>query len=505
MGLPAASFRTFRLSGESGSSPMANFSRPTERVVSFSLMGDSEDTYRIQGRKTQVPWDTAHTPSPGSERPQYALAGEYIFKRLIATGGHGSVYEAEHRILGRRAAVKVLHAHLADQGEMLQRFVREARIVNQIHHPNVVDIYDFGMMPDGSPYFVMELLEGRTLSQLIHERGRMGAERALAYLEPVCEALEAAHRAGIVHRDLKASNVMVVEEGDRPQVKLLDFGIAKVLEPPGGQEGLTVAGQRLGTAYAMAPEQLRNSTISPATDVYALGVLLYQLVTGHYPFHSKDRLELEQLHLEAPPPRPSASAPVSPAVDAVVLRCMEKEAERRFPSTLAFLAALREAVVAPSAELPTGHLRQALAVHAEVELAEPSQDDEAVHAALAELLDTLEQQLRAAGLVLVLQTGPALLGIRLLDASGTLPPEQLQPLRQALSHLRREPEARRAAMGMHLLLCVHAGLVVVRGEGAALEVLGGPLTELATWVVRPPNGLHLTPEAVQLLGPPDSE
>ena len=195
----------------------------------------------------------------------------------------------------------------------------------------MVDVYDFGMMPDGSPYYVMELLEGRTLSQLVHERGRMSAERALAYLEPICGALEAAHRVGIVHRDLKASNVMVVEDGEQPRVKLLDFGIAKVIQPQAGQAGLTLAGQRLGTAFAMAPEQLRDGPISPATDVYALGVLLFQLVTGQYPFHSKDRLELERLHLEAPPPRASATAPVSLAVDAVVLRCLEKEADAALP------------------------------------------------------------------------------------------------------------------------------------------------------------------------------
>ncbi len=137
-------------------------------------MGDSENTYRIQGGGAQVPWDTASAqPKPGETAARTRSPASTSSSGCIASGGHGSVYEAEHRILGRRAAVKVLHAHLADQGEMLQRFVREARIVNQIHHPNVVDVYDFGMMPDGSPYYVMELLEGRTLSQLVHERGRM--------------------------------------------------------------------------------------------------------------------------------------------------------------------------------------------------------------------------------------------------------------------------------------------------------------------------------------------
>ncbi|WP_224243030.1 serine/threonine-protein kinase [Hyalangium gracile] len=463
-------------------------------------MGDSDDTYRIQGAKPQVPWNTEPGPPKVGDVPQYALAGEYLLKRLIASGGHGSVYEGEHRILGRRAAVKVLHSHLADQGEMLQRFVREARIVNQIRHPHVVDVYDFGMMPDGSPYFVMELLEGRTLSQLVHERGRMSAERALAYLEPVCGALEAAHRAGIVHRDLKASNVMVVEDGEQPRVKLLDFGIAKVIEPQAGQAGLTLAGQRLGTAFAMAPEQLRDGVISPATDVYALGVLLFQLVTGHYPFHSKDRLEMERLHLEAPPPRASASAPVSPAVDAVVLRCLEKEAERRYPSTEAFLTALREAVAGPGTPTAGGTTRQALAVHAEVDLADAEHDEEVVHSALAEVLDCLEQQLSATGFVLALQTGTALLGVRLLESTEPLPPDEARRLLEALRDLRRDTESLAAVVDAHVHLCVHVGPVEVRGEDASLEVLGGPVTELASWVLRVPNGLHLTPSAGQLLG-----
>jgi tRNA A-37 threonylcarbamoyl transferase component Bud32 len=466
-------------------------------------MGDSENTYRIPAGGTQASWKSEHGPQERADTDALplVLAGEYSLKRLIASGGHGSVYEAEHRILGRRAAVKVLHAHLADQGEMLQRFVREARIVNQIRHPNVVDIYDFGMLPDGSPYYVMELLEGRTLSQLVHERGRMSTERALAYLDPVCGALEAAHRAGIVHRDLKASNVMVVEDGERPRVKLLDFGIAKVIQPEPGQVGLTLAGQRLGTAYAMAPEQLRGGPIHPTTDVYALGVLLFQLLTGRYPFHSKDRMELERLHLEAPPPRPSTSAPVAPAVDAVVLRCLEKDAERRFPSAQAFLTALREAVETPSAAPSTGRTCQALALHAEVVVAESSQDDELVHTALAEVLDCLEQELRAQGFMLALQAGTALLGIRLVEPSDSSPrTEKPRHLYEALRELRRNIEPLAAEAGAQVHLCLHVGPVDVRGAPPELEVLGGPVTDLGTWVIRAPSGLHLTPSAAQLLG-----
>jgi serine/threonine-protein kinase len=466
-------------------------------------MGDSDNTYRIPGGGSQLPWKTepGTSSSAGEAGVPGALAGEYTLKRLIASGGHGSVYEAEHRILGRRAAVKVLHAHLADQGEMLQRFVREARIVNQIRHPHVVDIYDFGMMPDGSPYYVMELLEGRTLSQLVHEHGRMSSERALAYLDPVCGALEAAHRAGIVHRDLKASNVMVVEDGERPRVKLLDFGIAKIIQPEPGQAGLTLAGQRLGTAYAMAPEQLRGGPIHPTTDVYALGVLLFQLLTGRYPFQSKDRMELERLHLEAPAPRPSASAPVAPAVDAVVLRCLEKDAERRYPSAPAFLAALREAVETPSPTPASARTCQALALHAEVVVAESSQDEELVHSALAEVLDCLEQGLRAQGFLLALQAGTALLGIRLLEEVHPPPlAEEPRHLYQSLRELRRDVDSLAAEVDAHVSLCLHVGPVEVRGHAPEFEVLGGPVTELGAWVIRAPTGLHLTPAAARLLG-----
>ncbi len=462
-------------------------------------MGDFEDTYRIRQGAPHLPWKT-EADEPVGARP--TIAGEYMLKRLIASGGHGSVYEAEHRILGRRAAVKVLHAHLADQGEMLQRFVREARIVNQLRHPHVVDIYDFGMLGDGSPYYVMELLEGRTLSQLVQERGRMSAERALACLEPVCEALEAAHRAGVIHRDLKASNVMVLEEGEHPRVKLLDFGIAKVLQVSEGQPaqaGLTQAGQRLGTAFAMAPEQLRGGPVHAATDVYALGVLLFQLLTGRYPFHSKDRMELERLHLEAPPPRPSDSAPVPPAVDGVVLRCLEKEAERRFSSSAAFLSALREAVQAPGGAMHLSRAQPALALYAEVVVTETSQDEESVCVALAEVLDRLEQELRALGFLLALNTGTALLGIRLLDRPGVLPLQEASRMRESLRYLRSDTEALAAEVGAHVHLCLHMGPVEVRGEGPEFEVLGGPVTELGTWALRAPDGLHVTDSAAQVL------
>jgi eukaryotic-like serine/threonine-protein kinase len=455
-------------------------------------MTDTDSTFHILPRNERTP------PRASSGRVQLApgaLAGEYLLKAVLASGGHGAVYEAEHRILGRRAAVKVLHPHLTDQGEMLQRFVREARVVNRIRHPNIVDVYDFGMLADGSPYYVMELLPGRTLSQMLQERGRLSPERALAFLEPVCAALEAAHRAGVVHRDLKASNVAVVSESEPPVVKLLDFGIAKLIHPEPGQEGLTMAGQRLGTSQAMAPEQFRGGVISPTTDIYALGVLLYQMLVGHYPFQSEDRLEVERMHLEAPPPRPSSSAPVSPAVDAVVLRCLEKEADRRYPDVATFRAALREAVSPTPMEQVTAADRsvRAFAFHAEVELAEGAEDD-AAYATVSEVLDSLEQELRAAGFVLAVQTGMALLGVRLLEAPPRADPSQLLEMAREL-HQRARALASGSPVSVHA--CVHVGQVDARRGPDGIEVTGGPLADIAGWVVRDASGFGITPSAAR--------
>ncbi len=199
------------------------------------------------------------------------MAGAYVLKRELASGGGGTVYEAQHRILGRRAAVKVLRRQLAASPQMNARFVQEARAVNMIKHPNIVDIFEFGELPDGRPFYVMELLEGIDLRSILTERGRFPPGEVLEILDPVCSALQAAHDHGIVHRDLKASNIFIGTAGDKRVVKLLDFGIAKLMRPDAGEGGLTVVGTRLGTSYTMAPEQIRGDAIDPRTDVYALG------------------------------------------------------------------------------------------------------------------------------------------------------------------------------------------------------------------------------------------
>src|SRR3989440_8881466 len=380
-------------------------------------------------------------------------AGEYLILGTIASGGCGTVYTAEHRVLGRKAAVKVLHSQLASSPEMVERFVREARVVNRIRHPNIVDIYEFGELPDKRPYFVMELLGGPSLATIVERRGRLTAAQALSYLEPVCDALRAAHTACVVHRDLKASNVAVVKDGDPPRVKLLDFGIAKLVRTAPGERGLTAVGQRIGTPYAMAPEQIRGGASDARVDIYALGVLLYQLLTGRYPFISGDPVEMERLHVEAPPPRPSAMAPVSPDVDAIVLRCMEKDATRRFPDVSAFVDALRAAVKGARAAAAQG--KRGVAIYVEVRIS--GEQDDALLAHLVPLLDETELALRQAGYALYLQTGSALLGVKPLpnDAAEALGERKaaLEVARKILDPLR----APGADPRLKLAVQVHTG------------------------------------------------
>src|SRR5262249_7630480 len=157
---------------------------------------------------------------------------------VLGRGGFAIVYRAHHRLIGRAAALKVLSSEMSASDEMVKRFIREAKIVNLIHSPNIVDIYEFGEMPNGRPYCVMELLIGRDLQQILDEKGRLPLEEVISYVKPVCAALEAAHQEGIVHRDVKASNIMVCgAEGSNTTVKLLDFGIAKLVYPEPGETG----------------------------------------------------------------------------------------------------------------------------------------------------------------------------------------------------------------------------------------------------------------------------
>ena len=178
-------------------------------------------------------------------------AGAYVVTRFIDRGGGGSVYEARHKTLPRRAAVKVLHGRLAALPKMVERFTREIQVLNLLRHPNIVEVYEVGVLPDGRPFYVMEYVGGETLHQVLKARERLSPEEALAILDPVCGALAAAHAASIIHRDVKASNISI-DDGAPPTVKLLDFGIAKLLGRDQASSE-TTAGRQIGTLTIMAP------------------------------------------------------------------------------------------------------------------------------------------------------------------------------------------------------------------------------------------------------------
>jgi serine/threonine-protein kinase len=302
-------------------------------------MARDDDTAALRPRRPSLGPETQGIRRGG-------LVGDWRVERYLGHGGCGTVYECFHEPDGRRAALKVLHAELADSAEMIERFVREVRAASVIRHPGIVEIYDSGRLPEGRPYYVMELLEGRGLDDLLaaQPERRFAPAEVVALLDPVCGALAAAHAAGVVHRDVKAANVFVVEQGEGARaVKLLDFGIAKLVRPDTTTTFVTLNAQP-GTPTAMAPEQILGGRVDARTDVYALGVLAFQLLTGRLPFDALEAFEIERMHVQDAPPRASRYAPGVPAaVDVELDRAMAKTPAARHAGAAEFFQAFRGA------------------------------------------------------------------------------------------------------------------------------------------------------------------
>jgi serine/threonine-protein kinase len=432
---------------------------------------------------------------PDAMRPGTA-AGAYLLTRELASGGGGTVYEARHKLLGRKAAVKILRRELAASPQMVARFLREALAVNMIKHPSIVDIYEFGELPDGRPFYVMELLEGHDLRKLLTERGRFPPEEVLQILGPVCSALEAAHAQGIVHRDLKASNIHIVNNNGKREVKLLDFGIAKLMQPENAEAGLTMVGTRLGTSYTMAPEQIRGDGVDPRTDIYALGVVTYHLLTGQYPFRAETMTDIERQHLESPPPRPSHAARVPPALDGVVLRAMDKNPDRRFPTVKAFFQALEDAVGTKSAVAETR--ARAAAIYVEVRMSESADaDSDEILDDSSAVLDAAEQSFRAAGLLLPLQTGNAIIGAKVLSADTAQSRQESDEMLAIATALAGELAGRPTAhTDIHVNVAFHVDAAAVRDSAEApggREIVGGEIISIGSWAPRDNvDGVHVT-------------
>jgi serine/threonine-protein kinase len=279
------------------------------------------------GTPALVPGDVSDLLLPGVK------AGPWIVERELGRGGMGAVYAVVHEEIGKRAALKVVHGRLLGGGFNPDRMLIEARVVNQVGHPNIVDIFETGKLPDGRPYIVMERLEGQSLAHRV-DSGSLDAELAIAILHQICDALIAAHASGIVHRDLKLDNVFLIDnldEPNTPKVKILDWGIAKIIHHDVHH---TVEGQLVGTPQYLAPEQARGARVSSKTDVYSLGVMAYELFLDQLPFEAETSAEIMAMHLRATPPPPRDLWPEIPwQLEELLLEMLAKNADDR-PSML---------------------------------------------------------------------------------------------------------------------------------------------------------------------------
>jgi serine/threonine protein kinase len=267
------------------------------------------------------------------------LAARYRLEELIATGGMGSVYRAVDEHLGRPVAIKVLKRVLADDPTFLERFRREARAAAVVSHPNVATVYDYGER-SSEPFIVMELVEGETLAERIAREGRLPWRQAFAIAEQVARALAAAHASGVVHRDVKPANILVDASGN---VKVTDFGIARAAQAT----TLTRPGMVLGSANYVAPEQAQANPVGPAADLYSLGCVLFEAVTGVTPYQGPNAVAIATQHVSAAVPDPREHVPDLPAkAAALVVRSLQKQTEARFASA----SAMAWALAAPHAE-----------------------------------------------------------------------------------------------------------------------------------------------------------
>jgi eukaryotic-like serine/threonine-protein kinase len=280
------------------------------------------------------------------------VIGSYQILRKLGEGGMGAVYLAQHTLLGRRAALKMLLPEVSARPDVVNRFFNEARSTTSINDPGIVQVFDFGFASDGHAYFVMEYLEGEPLDARLQRLGSMAVRDALRLTRQVATSLAAAHASGIVHRDLKPENIYLVRDaevasGERP--KILDFGIAKLSDDQAGKLK-TRTGTVMGTPRYMSPEQCRGTgEIDHRSDIYALGCVLFHLVAGAPPFDGEGAGELIGAHLHVPAPLLSSRASgIAPSVDALLSQCLAKRPEDRFQSMQELIAAIGRALVPPT-------------------------------------------------------------------------------------------------------------------------------------------------------------
>ncbi len=321
--------------------PKRSYARMSDKQ---SLLSSSAESQPEKPAQASAGSRTLQSQSPASlERlVGTVIDGRYRLDALLAVGGMGAVYRAEHVFIGRAVALKILHSAFAADQEVVQRFQREAQIAVRLKSPHVVDVLDFGRTPDERFFLVMELLTGQSLQALLEREGRLPPARAIGLLRQVLQGLQAAHAAGITHRDLKPENLWLVTEDGVERLKILDFGIAKVAELP--REAMkTQLGLVIGTPEYLAPEQAYGRAIDHRADLYSLGIIAFVLLTGRHPFETDDARALVQAHATAPVPAVADFAPeliAYPQIVEFVRRATVKEAGSRAQSAAELLALL---------------------------------------------------------------------------------------------------------------------------------------------------------------------
>ncbi len=289
-----------------------------------------------------VSWNIRITPTTKDPLCGRVIAnGKYVLDSVIGSGAIGIVFKASHRDLARTVAIKVLNPRYRDNADLMATFRSEARAASQLEHANVARVYDYGQEEDGLVYIVMEYLSGYTLGSVLAARRRLTEARAVDVMMQVCAALSAAHERGIVHRDVKPDNIVLVpaqdDEGQPVEiVKVCDFGIAALGKPQ------TPEGFAAGSPEYMAPEQSTGTPVTAAADVYSCGILLYQMLLGHVPFTDPQPYRILMKHQNEPPEPPSKTVPtISPGLEAIILRALEKQPARRFQNARELRAELR--------------------------------------------------------------------------------------------------------------------------------------------------------------------
>jgi serine/threonine-protein kinase len=411
-----------------------------------------------------------------------AVVGAYRVEARRGGGGFASVYRARDVRTGAPVALKVLHAYLAGAPSVTRRFRLEADTIARLEDPRIVRLLDHGEH-EGLPYLVMEWIEGETLAEALRARGPMPLDEALPILETLAGALAAAHALGIVHRDLKVANVALAPGG----AKLLDFGIAKLADLDGAS-GFTTPGTKLGTPHYMAPEQILGGPVDARADVYAFGILMFEVLTGRRPFEDRNLADVEARQLAEPPPAASRLASVPAAIDGVIARAMAKDPARRHATIEDALADLRAAAAgAPVMGVQaTRHPAVALYVHPRPRSEEL--DDDAL-----DRLDRVVAEIRGGaaglGLEVAAELGSSLLLLGLSPEDGAA--VQLARV-EAFAHT---VAIRASDAGVSVALTVHVGEVEIEGERGAPRFVGGSLLDIGAWTRTDAHGVHVTPAA----------